>query len=677
LNIQARDLERTAIRARDNSSDSSPQRGAHTPQNPAGVTTYTSDADGNRTQQNAPASVTYYSWDEDDRLIEAEPVAGVVAFTYNADGQRMVKTAPASTTRFIYDFQRLLEETDGSGATENQYTYVNNGFGDLVSEYDTPNTTYHAYDAQHSTDSLLDDSGSTIDVYKYKAFGLAQAQIGVSQTPFTYVGQQGYYQDAELELYYLGMGGGPTAGRAYDPSTGRFLTPDPTGFTAGDANLYRCVGNNPVGLTDPTGQWPWSSDSNLLDMSPPTPEQEQRSRENEARLRAVARGEIQPAPRHFELPALAPPEEQTFAFGPTPTVEAPRSYGPTIKRADDLTAFERTYMGLWAGLAQSGQWVSYLGFRQLGLGLDWELRDRNLQAVYRQLGVDPTATRAVSGAGVGLGAAAIVGPAGARQFLYGSMAGGGYDLAHQGLGNVSDWRRGERLRGIDFSSTGSNALAGGMLGPAASRFRPLAYGVSGLGVAGGAAEIYHGDVEQGSLDVLAGGVGFRYLRNSRRATLSENAYPEGLQVSATRPPAPVGESSPLAPGGGLAAHEGGAWGGHTLSRHVGLTEELLQRRLAAQPGISASSSFTNRAVAESAVDSTIKANAALVADWLKTTPGRFPRLTLKWNAGSDSTLGITVPRGSPFALPASGNRVILIRSAASPVGYRVLTAYPE
>jgi len=220
-------------------------------QNPAGVTTYTSDADGNRTQQNAPSSVTYYSWDEDDRLIEAEPVAGVVAFTYNADGQRMVKTAPASTTRFIYDFQRLLEETDGSGATENQYTYVNNGFGDLVSEYDTSDTTYHAYDAQHSTDSLLDDSGSTIDVYKYKAFGLAQAQIGVSQTPFTYVGQQGYYQDAELELYYLGMGGGPPAGRAYDPSTGRFLTPDPTGFTAGDANLYRCVGNNPVGASDP------------------------------------------------------------------------------------------------------------------------------------------------------------------------------------------------------------------------------------------------------------------------------------------------------------------------------------------------------------------------------------------------------------------------------------------
>jgi hypothetical protein len=37
---------------------------------------------------------------------------------------------------------------------------------------------------------------------------------------------------------------------------GRFLSPDPIGFAAGDANLYRYVGNTPTNLTDPSGLAP-------------------------------------------------------------------------------------------------------------------------------------------------------------------------------------------------------------------------------------------------------------------------------------------------------------------------------------------------------------------------------------------------------------------------------------
>jgi len=50
--------------------------------------------------------------------------------------------------------------------------------------------------------------------------------------------------------------------RYYDPQAGRFLSEDPIGFLSGDAigveaadpNLYRYVRNNPINLTDPTGQ---------------------------------------------------------------------------------------------------------------------------------------------------------------------------------------------------------------------------------------------------------------------------------------------------------------------------------------------------------------------------------------------------------------------------------------
>lgn len=39
--------------------------------------------------------------------------------------------------------------------------------------------------------------------------------------------------------------------RWYDPAVGRWLSEDPLGLAAGDANLYRYVGNSPLTHTDP------------------------------------------------------------------------------------------------------------------------------------------------------------------------------------------------------------------------------------------------------------------------------------------------------------------------------------------------------------------------------------------------------------------------------------------
>jgi len=43
----------------------------------------------------------------------------------------------------------------------------------------------------------------------------------------------------------------------YDPGIGRWLQQDPIGFRAGDANLYRYVGNKPTNMTDPSGLAGW------------------------------------------------------------------------------------------------------------------------------------------------------------------------------------------------------------------------------------------------------------------------------------------------------------------------------------------------------------------------------------------------------------------------------------
>ena len=39
----------------------------------------------------------------------------------------------------------------------------------------------------------------------------------------------------------------------YEPSTGRWMSEDPIAFSGGDVNLYRYVGNDATGATDPTG----------------------------------------------------------------------------------------------------------------------------------------------------------------------------------------------------------------------------------------------------------------------------------------------------------------------------------------------------------------------------------------------------------------------------------------
>ena len=56
--------------------------------------------------------------------------------------------------------------------------------------------------------------------------------------------------DAETGLYY-------NRARYLDPTTGRWTTQDPLGFAAGNANLYRYVGNTPTLLVDPSGNIVW------------------------------------------------------------------------------------------------------------------------------------------------------------------------------------------------------------------------------------------------------------------------------------------------------------------------------------------------------------------------------------------------------------------------------------
>ena len=88
-------------------------------------------------------------------------------------------------------------------------------------------------------------SGNAIlDHIVYDSFGNTTSQTNSAFAML--MGFDGYIQDSVTGLYYANA-------RFYSSQMGRFINQDPSGFSAGDSNLYRFVGNHPTYATDPTG----------------------------------------------------------------------------------------------------------------------------------------------------------------------------------------------------------------------------------------------------------------------------------------------------------------------------------------------------------------------------------------------------------------------------------------
>jgi RHS repeat-associated protein len=94
-------------------------------------------------------------------------------------------------------------------------------------------------------DSLFGQTRVTRFVEEYDSFGKVLTTSGTVDTRYKYTGRE---LDAETGLYYY-------RARYFDANVGRFIGQDPIGFSAGDSNLYRYVGNSPLNATDPSGEF--------------------------------------------------------------------------------------------------------------------------------------------------------------------------------------------------------------------------------------------------------------------------------------------------------------------------------------------------------------------------------------------------------------------------------------
>ena len=88
--------------------------------------------------------------------------------------------------------------------------------------------------------ALTDESGETVQTYSYAAFGGIRTQTGTDLNRITFTAREALGDSLGFNYYRY---------RVYDPSTGRFISEDPLGFTD-SANRYVYCANNPIKYLD-------------------------------------------------------------------------------------------------------------------------------------------------------------------------------------------------------------------------------------------------------------------------------------------------------------------------------------------------------------------------------------------------------------------------------------------
>ncbi len=179
-----------------------------------------------------------------------------VTYVYDAFGNRIERSAwNGSTTveRFAVDGWDTAKPgavgtenfdvwADLSGSNTLSARRVMGGeFDQVLAKVAGSVVTWYGVDRQGSVRQILDNSGSVIASSEFDGYGNLIAGSLVDRYGYT-----GREWDSALGLYY-------SRARMYSPTIGRFLSEDPLAFAAGDANLYRYVGNEPTNGTDPSG----------------------------------------------------------------------------------------------------------------------------------------------------------------------------------------------------------------------------------------------------------------------------------------------------------------------------------------------------------------------------------------------------------------------------------------
>jgi RHS repeat-associated protein len=188
------------------------------------------------------------SYDAENRLVYASRNGNTVQFTYDGLGRCVRRTVNGSTSRiFTYDGWKPMLEWDQAGNFLHWNMY-GAGPDEILARNDG---LLYKQDQHGNVVALLGSSNNILEKYTYDAFGTPKITDanGNVRTESAY-GNRFMFTGRE---YLKELGIYDYRHRFYDPGLGRFLQRDPIGFAAGDTNLFRYCGDDPVNRRDPLG----------------------------------------------------------------------------------------------------------------------------------------------------------------------------------------------------------------------------------------------------------------------------------------------------------------------------------------------------------------------------------------------------------------------------------------
>lgn len=173
------------------------------------------------------------------------------SFVYDGLGRCVKRTMNGVVTTYAYDGWKPIMEWDGTGNWTAWNIYGPGADEILLRNSPTLGYLRYHHDIHGNVMFLLDGNGNGLERYTYDAFGRPKTTDwnGVPRTQsaynnrFMFTGREYFPQ---LGLYDYRH-------RMYQPELGRFLQTDPTGFDAGDMNLFRYCADDPVDRVDPDG----------------------------------------------------------------------------------------------------------------------------------------------------------------------------------------------------------------------------------------------------------------------------------------------------------------------------------------------------------------------------------------------------------------------------------------
>jgi RHS repeat-associated protein len=152
-------------------------------------------------------------------------------------------SARNAASRFAYDGLAVWADLNGSNQVQVQYLQ-GPGIDEVLARSVGGASAWSLTDRMGSVRQITNLAGSVLDTITYDPFGGVASESGPSYGDrYKYTGRE---YDSTSQLQY-------SRARYYDGSTGRWLSEDPLGFSAGDVNLYRYVWNAPTGYVDPMG----------------------------------------------------------------------------------------------------------------------------------------------------------------------------------------------------------------------------------------------------------------------------------------------------------------------------------------------------------------------------------------------------------------------------------------